>query len=324
MSRPRARRRTAEPSLGAALIAAIMLGGCARSGPPAPLVDHTRLTNLPPAVTDRARVPAPPRPAQGVHIVEGGDSVYRIARFYGVPLRAVIDANRLAPPYLLPLGTRLAIPAPRVHVVRSGETIYGISRAYGVDAATLVRLNEIAPPHTIYVAQRLVVQVPTAIADPVPPPAPRPEFRPAPSELAALARPIGDPPPLAEDGFLTPVPGRVVSTFGAKEDGLHNDGINIAAARGTPVRAAQSGVIAYAGDKIRGYGKLLLIKHTGGYVTAYAHNDRLLVDRGDVVRRGQVVATVGSTGDTRMPQLHFEIRHGARAVNPQIHLAAAR
>ena len=270
------------------------------------------------------RVPASPRPVQGVHVVASGDSVYRISRLYGVPLRAVIDANRLTPPYVLPVGTRLAIPAPQVHIVRSGETIYGISRAHGVDTATLVRLNRLAPPHTIFVAQRLVVPVPTAVDDPAPLPASRRQLRPAPIRLAARPGPIGDPPPLASDGFLTPVPGRVVSTFGAKQDGLHNDGINIAASHGTPVRAAQNGVIAYAGENIRGYGKLLLIKHADGYVTAYAHNDRLLVDRGDEVRRGQVVATVGSTGDTEMPQLHFEIRHGARAVDPQAYFAAAQ
>ena len=118
--------------------------------------------------------------------------------------------------------------------------------------------------------------------------------------------------------------GRVIAGFGPREGGLHNDGINIAAERGTQVRAAENGVVVYAGNELRGFGNLLLIKHADGWTTAYAHADKLLVRRGDRVERGQPIATVGQTGNVDRPQLHFEIRRGPRAVDPRDELGAAR
>ncbi len=116
--------------------------------------------------------------------------------------------------------------------------------------------------------------------------------------------------------FLWPVSGKVVSNFGRRGTGLHNDGINIAADPNTPVKAADTGTVVYAGNELAAYGNLLLVRHANGYVTAYAHNKKLLVGRGDTVSRGETIALVGSTGDVDRPQLHFEIRKGDRAVDP--------
>jgi len=132
---------------------------------------------------------------------------------------------------------------------------------------------------------------------------------------------VSAPPPRTGKGFTWPLKGRVVSNFGAKDGGLRNDGINIRAPKGTPVRAAENGVVAYAGNEIRGFGNLLLIKHAGGYVTAYAHNDALLVQRGQKVKRGQKISTVGSTGTVAQPQLHFEFRKGRRPKDPRTYLS---
>ena len=121
--------------------------------------------------------------------------------------------------------------------------------------------------------------------------------------------------------FLWPVNGKVISPFGSKNGGLHNDGINIAAPRGTPVRAAENGVVVYSGNQIRGFGNLLLIRHSDGWVTAYAHNDTLLVKKGQQVKRGETIARVGSTGNVTQPQLHFELRKGTEAVDPAGYLA---
>ena len=107
-----------------------------------------------------------------------------------------------------------------------------------------------------------------------------------------------------------------MKSYGPKKDGLHNDGINIAAPRGSPVRAADNGVVAYVGNELRGFGNLLLIKHANGWMTAYAHNEAILVGRGARVKRGQTVARVGDSGSVVSPQLHFEIRRGIRAVDP--------
>lgn len=117
--------------------------------------------------------------------------------------------------------------------------------------------------------------------------------------------------------FFWPVSGNVISNFGAASNGERNDGINISAPMGTPIHAAASGTVTYSGNELKDYGNLVLIKHEGGYVTAYAHADRLIVSRGDVVSRGQVIGYSGNTGDVSSPQLHFEIRHDTQPVNPR-------
>ena len=141
----------------------------------------------------------------------------------------------------------------------------------------------------------------------------------SPSTLSALARQAdvnGVPLPPTRNTFLWPIEGRVISRFGSKPGGTHNDGINIAVPVGTAVRAAQNGVVAYAGNELRGYGNLVLIRHDGGWMTAYAHNDSLLVGKGDVVERGQVISRSGKSGRVSRPQAHFEIRRDGEPQDP--------
>jgi murein DD-endopeptidase MepM/ murein hydrolase activator NlpD len=121
--------------------------------------------------------------------------------------------------------------------------------------------------------------------------------------------------------FPWPVNGRVLATFGNAPGGGHNDGINIAAPRGTPVRAIEAGTVAYAGNEVKGYGNLLLIKHPDGWISAYAHLDEMLVKVGDSVSGGQVIAKVGNSGGVSEPQLHFELRRGKKPVDPREFLA---
>jgi murein DD-endopeptidase MepM/ murein hydrolase activator NlpD len=133
-------------------------------------------------------------------------------------------------------------------------------------------------------------------------------------------QPLADVPhEVAQDapGFRWPVTGRILSEFGGTTSGERNDGINIAATQGEPVHASAAGTVTYCGNELKGYGNLVLIRHDGGYVTAYAHTDSMLVGRGDRVAAGQVIATAGSTGDVAAPQLHFEIRRGVRPVDPR-------
>jgi murein DD-endopeptidase MepM/ murein hydrolase activator NlpD len=275
------------------------------------IIDHNGLRPpYPLKVGQRLSLPLPRR-----HRVARKETVYGISRRYGVPVRSVIDANRLVPPYPLRVGQTLLIPVQRTHVVAKGETVYSISRRYGVELGELVRLNRVAPPYTIKPAQRLVLPD----SRPVAPPA---LGAPAGKTLAAAgsAKPtpvaIPQPPPRAGSKFLWPVKGRVILGYGPKRNGLHNDGINIKAPRGTPIRAAENGVVAYTGNELRGFGNLLLIKHAGGWVTAYAHGETVMVRRGDTVRRGQTIGQVGSTGSVTSPQLHFEVRKGTQAVDP--------
>src|SRR5262249_27873669 len=139
----------------------------------------------------------------------------------------------------------------------------------------------------------------------------------APAAIAPAAAPPPDTAaPRSAGKFMWPVNGKGVSLYGVKQGGQHNDGINIAAPLGTPVRAADNGVVVYAGNELRGFGNLLLVRHADGWVSAYAHCDALLVKRGDQVRRGQVIARVGQTGAVASPQLHFELRKSGQAVDP--------
>jgi murein DD-endopeptidase MepM/ murein hydrolase activator NlpD len=292
--------------------------------------------------------------------VRRGDSLYRIARRYKVRLRGIIDANNLKPPYTIFPGQKLKLPVSGVHVAARGETIYQIARRYGTEPGTLVRLNRISPPYRLTPGQRVAlpsgasrqapsVQAtrqsvnPPAVREAAPqtrqitrqnsrrnprqrnasaPPAPRavlPSERVVVKRAPTTSRAV-KPPPSSRGGFIWPVSGRLLSKFGALGKGLQNDGINILARRGTPVRAIQNGVVAYSGNELRGFGNLLLIKHAGGWISAYAHNDRLLVKTGQKVRRGQVVSRVGSTGSVDKPQLHFELRRQNRAVDPERYL----
>ena len=296
-----------------ALAAMVLLTGCAVLGPP--LVPVTQRTTPPPGQALRILA------GSGIHIVKRGDTVYGISRRYGLPVRAVIDANGLGPPYLLEIGRRLVIPETLEHLVQRGDTLYGISRHYGISMSDVARANGIKPPYTIVVGQRLRLPLSApglALAAAPNPAAPsiRADRQPSqPSKTERLVA-IPTPPPLSNDTFLWPVKGKIISSFGPKKNGFHNDGINISAPRGTPVVAAANGVVVYAGNELRGFGNLLLIKHADGWITAYAHNETLLVKRGDLVRRGQIISRVGSTGNVAEAQLHFEIRRGRRAVNP--------
>lgn len=164
---------------------------------------------------------------------------------------------------------------------------------------------------------------PSVPVEPVPPPVETTEDVPTGTQTAAVDPMLIEPEARDDQTFLWPVTGKVVSEFGPLSDGLHNDGINIAAPRGTPVRAAENGVVVYAGNELRGFGNMLLIRHADGFVTAYAHNESLLVERGDTVERGQIIARVGSSGNVDSPQLHFEIRVGTDAVDPREYLGSS-
>ena len=303
-----------------ALLLVAVLGGCGK--PPQVTLYEERNK----VADTKTQFEAVPRNA--VHVVARNDSLYRVANRYGLSTRALIDANGLKPPYRLLVGQRLKLPRPRQHKVVRGDTVYGISRRYNVALSQLVRLNRLKPPYTIIVGDTLrlpaAVQVATtksATRTTANRPAVKPRARTT-SRSAPTVKPRQRPAipdhklPAARGSFIWPLEGRVISHFGVKGKGLHNDGVNLAAPRGAPVRATQSGVVAYAGNELRGFGNLVLIRHANGIMSAYAHNDSLLVKPGDTVRKGQKIAKVGSTGSVETPQLHFEIRKGREALDP--------
>jgi murein DD-endopeptidase MepM/ murein hydrolase activator NlpD len=266
--------------------------------------------------------PAPPVGAVGAvtYRVQAGDTVFGVARRFAVPVRGVIDTNALRPPYGLQVGQVLRVPNPRHHRVEAGDTVYSVARRYGIDPSQIVSRNRIAAPYAITPGQSLVLPAAASPAAASPAIAQvSPALVTSPSATTNLAK-IPAPPPRAGVKFLWPVQGHTIAGYGRKKNGLHNDGINIAAPRGASVRAADNGVVAYVGNELRGFGNLILVKHAGGWVTAYAHTQDFMVRRGQVVTRGQPIARIGSSGNVATPQLHFEIRKGTRSVNPTRYL----
>src|SRR5215831_19401801 len=295
--------------------------------------------------------------------VAAGDSVETIARRYGVPASAIMQANNIAAPATLHPGQRLVIPryastrvasatAPRpaaaqpvpavngggnagVHVVAAGDTLSKISHRYHKSAHEIAKANNIDATATLNIGDRLIIPGAQAsvVKTSAPAPAPQPktvvasaapkEPEPAPSaNVVASADPLDkEAAKLAEGNgavpkFRWPANGRVIASYGPTTNGQQNDGINIAVPENTPVKAAEDGVVAYAGSELKGYGNLVLVRHPNGYVTAYAHAKELLVKRGDQVKRGQVIARSGQSGNVNAPQLHFEIRKGASPLDP--------
>jgi murein DD-endopeptidase MepM/ murein hydrolase activator NlpD len=256
-----------------------------------------------------------------------------------------VASSAAAMPSPAPVGPpRNALAAgASVHVVAPGETLHSIARHYGKPVLVLAKANNIAPDTMVRVGERITIPggASTPVAAASAPAAPAPRNEPPVGSLAAAesphsARLAAAVAPDAEEGgakageaggsvpgFRWPVRGRVIAGFGPKPNGLQNDGINLAVPEGTPVKAADDGVVAYAGNELKGYGNLVLVRHSNGFVTAYAHASEIMVKRGDSVKRGQVIAKSGQTGSVTSPQLHFEIRKGATPVDPSQYLNGA-
>lgn len=284
----------------------------------------------------------------GLHTMRKGETLWTVAKSYHVDLRDMLDINGLSAPYKTKLGERIQIPAPAYYKVRQGDTLYKVSRMFDTTTTELTRLNQLKAPYALTAHQNLRLpprhpqsvsrfqtsqQTTTISYIPVVKTAAntsaaieREELQPV---ISAPAAPLsrgnqeeesGRPSPAVLTGnvnFMKPVAGKVISGYGPKADGLHNDGVNIKAAAGDAVRAAEQGIVAYQGNQIEGYGNMVLIRHANGYLTAYAHMAKTLVKKGDKVKRGQAIGTVGASGNVKSPQLHFEIRKGRDAIDPK-------
>jgi murein DD-endopeptidase MepM/ murein hydrolase activator NlpD len=266
-----------------------------------------------------------------------------------IPPRAVAAAPVAVAPKAVVAAAPVAAPVvapPSVHVVNRGDTLMSIAhrnhvpvadlaKANGIDANSKLKLGQkINVPGAKSAAAPAVVQ-PAQVAGAQPGAVAAPATKMAavelPKEKARLAQATTTPEAAAAvtetpvktaeatgalPTFRWPVRGRVVTGYGAKTNGKSNDGINVAVPEGTPVKAAEDGVVAYSGNELKGYGNLVLVRHSNGYVTAYAHASELLVKRGETIKRGQIIAKSGQSGEVGSPQLHFEIRKGSSPVDP--------
>ena len=255
--------------------------------------------------------------------VKKGDTLYSISRAHDVPIREVVEINNLRPPYTLKIGQTIKLPKAKYHIVAKGDTLYNISKRYNVDMATLSRTNNLRAPFTLKIGQKLLMPGSIVTAQKTTSAAAKSTYtaKKASSPTKSTSKyTYVQPSTKRKQPFAWPVKGQVISKFGPIAKGRNNDGINIKAAKGTTVKAADAGTIAYAGNELKGFGNLILIKHNDGWVTAYAHNDTLKVRKGQKVSKGTPIATVGTTGGVDTPQLHFETRAGKKALNPLAYL----
>jgi murein DD-endopeptidase MepM/ murein hydrolase activator NlpD len=292
--------------------------------------------------------------------VQKGETVYSISRKHNVPVDVILRANNLQSASMIQPGQRLVIPKRRngatpiqqtqtnpasMHTVAGGETIYSLSRRYKVSPQAIANANNLTLSTQLRIGQQL--RIPGAVTNPVANTAPQTvpaqpirrvdtqavqntqnENAPQP-ENVGMVRPNTVPTvnaetpsaPNAAPSFRWPVRGRIISAFGRKPNGQQNDGINLSVPEGTPIRAAEDGVVAYAGNELKGFGNLVLIRHADNWVTAYAHNSTIEVKKDQKIKRGDIIARAGQTGGVTAPQLHFEIRKGSNPVDPEKHLS---
>ncbi len=253
----------------------------------------------PPASATARRETAAPQQVAALEVAELSSP----ARSKPAPVAATPTPSKPAKP---------SAPAGQRYTVRAGETLSGIAQRLDVGLTELAQANGVSEPYRLYTGQQLRV----------------PHGKPSGTTTVTLGddepRTVrlatGAPPPLKGADFLWPVNGKVVGGYGPIDQWRRRDGIDIAARRGAPVLAAQDGIVAYAGNGIPSYGQMILLRHDQGYITTYAHNATLLVDVGDMVQRGQVIARVGDSGDAAQTMLYFELRKGRKPIDPQTRL----
>lgn len=264
--------------------------------------------------------------------VVAGDTLYSLSRKYSVPVNDLAVMNNISAPFALSVEQKLKVPDLASAPVR---TAAAAPVAKTTPAATSAQSKYGTPPATPKAGAPAKVATPAvATTKAGASTAPKGGAKNA-TQNATKTQPVkhaqqkisSDPnkklPSIAarsSSKFSWPVRGKILSHYGAKSGGLFNDGINIGASRGTAVKAAENGVVAYAGNEVKGMGNLVIIQHSGGWMTVYAHMDSMSVRRGARVSVGQKIGTVGATGKVDQPQLHFEIRKGTKAYNPSSYL----
>lgn len=282
-------------------------------------------------------------PEPRYHFVQQGETVYGVSRQHDVDMASLVRENAIPAPYRLQANQRLLIPwskgqtaryatatdpqaiadklTPSVPQPRVGVKMAAVApdrfKATGRSPKPSSKPGAVAGVPTPSSSAKAEVQRRRIAAGP------SPDLKPVGPLFARRTTPdvYKQPPRRSARTFAWPVDGKVLSRFGPKQGGKHNDGINLAAPFGTPIKAAENGVVAYVGNELKSYGNLILIRHANGWTSAYAHTSVIHVNPGTIVRRGDVIAAVGASGNVVIPQIHFELRKGKTAVDPVRYLA---
>lgn len=290
-----------------ALLLAVVLAGCAAPGP-APVRD-AQSRNVPQPAAART-VPEVVRPAtpqiapstNGLHTVARGDTLFAIAFANSLDHRELAVWNRLSSPDRILVGQVLRLTPPP-----------GATEVKPLEAAPKLVASPLAEPPLLRAPQAIYLDYSAANWAQVS--GVQPNVSASPPVVAGLTPPAPTPRPDTSTGWLWPAEGTLIARFG--EAG--GKGIGIAAARNTPIRAAAAGKVVYSGSGLRGYGHLVIVRHTNEYLSAYAHNETILVKEGETIAAGQKIGLMGDSGTDRV-KLHFEIRRHGKALDPLTYL----
>lgn len=242
-------------------------------------------------------------------IVKAGDNLYKIAKENNSTTKEIINRNKLSAPFLLPVGKKIYIPTPDFYIVKNGDSLYSIAKNNNSTVTHIANKNNISQPYQITPGQKLIIGKNI-----------RKSKKRSSGKIYNNRTTIHHVKNIRNAGFAWPLRGKVISSFGPKKGGMYNDGINIAAKKGSAVKSSQNGTVAYVGNELKGYGNLIIIKHQNRMITAYGHLGKTLVKRGDQVNKQQTIAYVSNSGNVSNSQLYFGLRKGKDPINPQRYL----
>ena len=230
-----------------------------------------------------------------------GDTLFTISKKYKVTSLEIIKLNKLASPYILKPGKKLKIPSPKRYKIKRGDTLTKIAKCFSVT------INDIKHKNDRLIEKKLIINSSL--------------YLPYYSKNKCKQKKIKiktykEQDQLSKNIFQWPTEGSVITNFGKQKGGRRNDGINILAPRGNPVRAALSGKVIYRGNELPAWGNLILIKHKNNWTTAYAHLDKFLVRTDDIVKTGDIIGSIGATGNVEKFQLHFQVRKNSKPLDP--------
>ena len=233
-----------------------------------------------------------------------GDTLASISKKYIVTKKELIRFNKIKYPYVLKPGSFIKIPVPKRYKIKKGDTLYKIARCSSTNISEIKNKNININEKELIVG--FVINLPYYSMD-------KCKLK---NKKIAKKKNIKKKSIKSEEIFLWPVQGSIITYFGKQKGGRKNDGINILSVKGNPVRAAMGGKVVYRGNELLAWGNLIIIKHKNNWTTAYAHLDKLLVRKGETIKTGDIIASVGATGNVDKSQLHFQVRKNSKPLDP--------
>ena len=233
-----------------------------------------------------------------------GDTLASISKKYKVTKKELIKFNKIKYPYILKPGKLIKIPVAKRYKIKKGDTLYKIARCSSINISDIKNKNTNINEKKLIVGSIINLPYYSLVKCKQK------------NQKIAKKENIKKKSTKSKEIFIWPVQGNIITYFGKQKGGRKNDGINIISVKGNPVRAAMSGKVIYRGNELLAWGNLIIIKHKNNWTTAYAHLDKLLVRKGEIIKTGEIIASVGATGNVNKSQLHFQVRKNSKPLDP--------